>query len=125
MKKLCAWLSVLILVGFSSLSLAASKTATAVDINAADATAIAAAMKGVGKVKSDAIVKYRTTNGPFASVDDLAKVPGITKKIIDDNRATLSVSGAPAKAAASAPAPAAAAPKPAAPAAAAKPTTTK
>lgn len=57
-------------------------------------------LKGVGPVKSKAIVDYRVKNGPFKSVDDLEKVPGFGKKTVDKLRNDLTVSGgsAPAKA---------------------------
>jgi competence protein ComEA len=60
--------------------------AAQVDINSADAKTLAQALNGVGLVKAEAIVAYRTTNGPFRSVDDLAKVKGIGTKTIDANR---------------------------------------
>ncbi len=47
-----------------------------VDINTADAAALEK-LPGVGPVTAKAIVDYRTANGRFASVDDLAKVDGI------------------------------------------------
>ena len=57
-----------------------------VDINSADAETLAASIDGVGTQKAIAIVKYREANGPFASVDDLAKVQGIGMKTVDRNR---------------------------------------
>ncbi len=60
-----------------------------VDINHANAANIAAALKGVGASKAEAIVAYRAKNGPFKSVDDLAMVKGIGQKIVDDNRASI------------------------------------
>lgn len=69
------------------LLLALSGTAAAqVDINHADAKALAEAMDGVGLTKAEAIVAYRDTHGPFRSVDDLAKVRGIGAKTIHANR---------------------------------------
>jgi competence ComEA-like helix-hairpin-helix protein len=73
--------------------------AEAIDINAADTAGFEKAMKGVGPVKSKAIVDYRAKNGPFKSVEDLLKVDGIGKKTLDDNRANLSVGGVAAPAA--------------------------
>ena len=133
MKQLRVWLSALVLMGFVGLAWGAS-VATPVDINTANAATLAKCMKGVGKAKSEAIVKYRTEHGNFASIDDLTKVTGgggISKKIIEDNRATATAGkAAPAKATTMTPATPAAAPKPAttmtpaAPAAAPKPATT-
>jgi competence protein ComEA len=84
-----------------------------VNINTADAAALAKALNGIGPAKAKAIVSYRDKNGPFKSVDQLAMVDGITQKLIDKNRADIKL-GAAEKAGAPAPAPAAA--KPAKPA---------
>ena len=56
--------------------------ATAIDINSADATQLEA-LPGIGPTKSKAIVDYRTKNGPFQSVADLEKVPGIGPKTME------------------------------------------
>jgi competence protein ComEA len=48
-----------------------------VDLNAADAQTLAA-LPGIGPVLADRIVAFRDANGPFASVDGLADVAGIT-----------------------------------------------
>ena len=60
-----------------------------VNINTADATALAKALDGIGPAKASAIVSYREKNGPFKSVDQLAMVEGITQKLIDKNRADI------------------------------------
>ena len=39
--------------------------------------------------KAEAIVSYREKNGPFKSADDLAKVKGLGKKLIDQNKSYL------------------------------------
>jgi competence protein ComEA len=62
-----------------------------VEINTADAETLAAGIDGVGTQKAMAIVQYREANGPFSSVDDLAKVQGIGMKTVDRNRSNLSV----------------------------------
>lgn len=67
--------------------------AGAVDINTADAEALATALDGVGLTKAEAIITYREANGPFISVDDLAKVKGIGAATVDRNRKSLSVGG--------------------------------
>ena len=70
--------------------------AAPVNINSADAATIDAAMKGVGAKYAAAIVAYRTKNGPFKRVDDLTKVKGIGPKVVERNRANLTI-GEPAK----------------------------
>ena len=74
-----------------------------VDINTADASTLAKELNGVGPARAQAIVAYRNEHGPFKSVDDLALVKNMPRKIIDNNRELLKVDGAGAKAAASKP----------------------
>src|SRR3954465_13781011 len=64
-----------------------------VNINTADANALAKALNGIGPAKAKAIVSYREKNGPFKSVDQLAMVEGITQKLIDKNRADIKLGG--------------------------------
>jgi len=72
-----------------------------VNVNTADATALAKALNGIGPAKAKAIVSYREKNGPFKSVDQLAMVEGITQKLIDKNRADIKLGGDKAAAPAS------------------------
>ncbi|HEY8554595.1 MAG TPA: helix-hairpin-helix domain-containing protein [Burkholderiales bacterium] len=74
----------------SFLALTAAHAAP-VDINTADAKTLDKAMVGVGPKVAQAIVDYRTKNGPFKSVDDLGKVKGVGKQTIEKNRANLTV----------------------------------
>ncbi|MEJ2344408.1 MAG: helix-hairpin-helix domain-containing protein [Gammaproteobacteria bacterium] len=62
-----------------------------VDINSANAEAIAAALKGVGQQKAQAIVAYRHAHGPFKSADDLAMVKGIGTRTIEMNRDSIRI----------------------------------
>ena len=73
----------------ATLLLAQLVQAEPVNINTADATALAKALNGIGPAKAKAIVSYRDKNGPFKSVDQLAMVEGITQKLIDKNRADI------------------------------------
>ena len=60
-----------------------------VNVNTADATALAKALNGIGPAKAKAIVSYREKNGPFKTADQLAMVEGISQKLIDRNRADI------------------------------------
>ena len=75
-----------------------------VNVNTADASALAKALNGIGPAKAKAIVTYREKNGPFKSVDQLAMVDGITQKLIDKNRADIKLGGDKSAAPAAAPA---------------------
>ena len=63
----------------------------AVNINKADAAAMASALKGVGNARAEEIVRYRDAYGPFTSVDELAEVKGIGKSTLDNNRARITL----------------------------------
>ena len=53
-----------------------------VDVNAADERTLAE-LPGIGPTLAERIVAFRTLNGPFASVDGLADVAGITPRRLD------------------------------------------
>jgi len=82
--------------------------ATPVNINQADAAAIARSLDGIGQSKAEAIVAWREAHGPFKKADDLKHVKGIGKATIERNRAAILLaddgSAAAATAAADAPA---------------------
>ena len=73
-------------------AMAASPTGP-IDLNTADAPALAAALAGVGSAKAQAIVDYRRRHGPFKSVDELALVKGIGPRTLERNRDRLTVRG--------------------------------
>ncbi|MGI9304111.1 MAG: ComEA family DNA-binding protein [Gammaproteobacteria bacterium] len=68
--------------------LASSAFAGPVNINTAGADALAE-LKGVGENKAAAIVAYREANGPFTSIQDLAKVKGIGARTVELNKAEI------------------------------------
>ncbi|KAB0655520.1 ComEA family DNA-binding protein [Burkholderia diffusa] len=82
-----------------SLSLAAG-IAAAVEVNTADQAALES-VKGLGPVKSKAIIDERTKNGPFKDADDLAnRVKGLgTKSVghLEENGLTIGGSSTPPK----------------------------
>ena len=61
-------------------------SAQQVNINTADATVLAAGLKGVGRARAAEIVRYRETFGPFASPDELMEVKGIGRSTLELNR---------------------------------------
>lgn len=62
-----------------------------VNVNTADAKTIAKELKGIGLSRAQAIVAYREKNGPFKSVDDLARVKGVGMRVVEQNRANIQV----------------------------------
>lgn len=55
------------------------------DINKSSAKQITAGLS-FSPAHADLIVKYRTENGPFKTYEDLEKVPGISRKILDEQK---------------------------------------
>jgi competence ComEA-like helix-hairpin-helix protein len=52
-----------------------------VNINTAEAAELAV-LPGIGPARAQRIVSYRQAHGPFATVEDLARVPGLSARII-------------------------------------------
>ena len=63
-----------------------------VDINRAGAEELAEKLSGIGPAKSQAIVDYRESHGPFKTVDELINVKGIGPRTLEKNRPQLTVS---------------------------------
>ncbi len=63
-----------------------------VNINAASVNQLQY-LNGIGAKKAQAIVEFRTKT-PFGSVDELVKVKGIGKKLVNKLRPQLSIKGA-------------------------------
>lgn len=57
-----------------------------VNINTADAKSLAKQLIGVGTSRAKKIVKYRDSHGPFSSAEDLSKIKGISKNIVEKNK---------------------------------------
>jgi competence protein ComEA len=55
---------------------ASTGSAGTVDLNQADSTALAT-LPGIGQTTAEAIVAYRTSNGPFKRIEDVQDVKGI------------------------------------------------
>ena len=74
------------------LSVSTSVFATPVNINSADSKTIATSLAGIGPGKAEAIVKYRSENGPFKSVEEIKNVKGIGSKIFEKIKSDLIIS---------------------------------
>ncbi|MDF1877436.1 helix-hairpin-helix domain-containing protein [Sulfurimonas sp. SAG-AH-194-L11] len=59
-----------------------------VDLNNASSSELLA-LNGIGKAKAQKIINYRELNECFKSIDELANIDGISKKIISSNRTNL------------------------------------
>ena len=84
MKRL--FIVLVMLVAFGGAAVAA------VNINTATMEELTS-IKGVGDKRAQEIIDYRTKNGPFKSVDDLEKVPGVGPGMMKRIRSQLSTSG--------------------------------
>jgi competence protein ComEA len=89
--------SLVLAAAFAGQAFAADK----VDINTADAATIGRVLANVGPAKAEAIVAHRDANGPYKSLEQLAKVKGIGLKTVEKNRDRIELGGGgPAKKAA-------------------------
>ncbi|MBD5113435.1 MAG: ComEA family DNA-binding protein [Ruminococcaceae bacterium] len=61
-----------------------------ININSADLEQLQQ-LDGIGKVKAQAIIDYRESNGAFRTVDELTKVNGIGEKTLEKNRDRITV----------------------------------
>ncbi len=75
--------AVLMLV-FSLLSGFAQAEPAVININTATVETLAS-LDGVGESKAQAIIAYRSENGPFQSADDLTNVKGIGERTLEKN----------------------------------------
>ncbi|SAL69305.1 ComEA family DNA-binding protein [Caballeronia telluris] len=87
-KLLMLWVAIMLSIGAAF---------AAVDVNTADQAALES-VKGLGPVKSKAIIDERTKNGPYKDADDLAtRVKGLgTKSVANLETAGLTVGGSSA-----------------------------
>jgi competence protein ComEA len=75
-----------------------ARAADKVDVNSADAATIDRVLLNIGPSKAQAIVAHRDANGPYKSLEQLAKVKGIGLKTVEKNRDRIQLGGAKAAA---------------------------
>lgn len=79
-----------LLLAFTLLSGFAYAEPSQININTASVETLAS-LDGVGETKAQAIVAYRSENGPFQSAEDLVQVNGIGNRTLEKNSGRLSV----------------------------------
>lgn len=79
-----------LLLVFTLLTGFAHAEPTAININTATVETLAA-LDGVGESKAQAIVAYRSENGPFKTENDLVNVKGIGERTLEKNLERLTV----------------------------------
>jgi competence protein ComEA len=84
MKKLLLALLLLFTIAGAAMAAVNINTATKEELTS---------LKGIGDKRAQEIINYRTKNGPFKTVDDLGKVPGIGPGILKQIRPNVTVSG--------------------------------
>lgn len=84
-------LALMLIVSFSGMGFAAEGQ---VDLNTSTAKELQQ-LPGIGKGLAKRIVDYRTTNGPFKTVEELMKVKGIGKKTFAKMQDRLTVGSSP------------------------------
>lgn len=67
-----------------------SSATSVININTANLTALQT-LSGIGPVKAQAIIDYRTQHGPFTKIDDIKKVSGIGQATFDKIKDRLTV----------------------------------
>ncbi|HEX8979662.1 MAG TPA: helix-hairpin-helix domain-containing protein [Parasulfuritortus sp.] len=82
MKKTIAALLLSVLMAVPAFAAVNLNTATQAELEA---------VKGIGPAKAKAILTYREQNGPFKSLDDLAKVKGFGKASANKLKGQLTV----------------------------------
>jgi competence protein ComEA len=95
MTKITQALQGLLLAGLLALSFQTAHAGERIDINTADVATLDRVLLNIGPAKAQAIVAYRTANGPFRSIEQLALVKGIGLKTIEKNRDRIVVGAAP------------------------------
>ncbi len=74
----------------SQQSAAMSTAETVINVNTADVKQLTA-VKGIGLKLAQSIIEYRKEHGPFAALEDLSKVKGISQQFVEQHKADLRI----------------------------------
>jgi competence protein ComEA len=85
LKNAMLAMSLAVSASLFAMQTAAVQTGQPVNINTADAQAIAENLNGIGIKKAEAIIEYRKAHGPFKTLDDLKEVKGIGDATVANN----------------------------------------
>lgn len=77
--------------GAMASTIEARKAQPRININTADANALADGLVGVGPAKAQAIVAWRKQKGPFKAISELSAVKGMGSALIERNKDRLSL----------------------------------
>ncbi|MDZ7670768.1 MAG: helix-hairpin-helix domain-containing protein [Gammaproteobacteria bacterium] len=85
MIRICKAALIALMLSLSSLAWSVGEDEPLVNINTADAVALAQGLTGVGDARAEAIVRYREEHGQFVDVYELANVKGIGERTVEMN----------------------------------------
>ena len=91
MRLIQIWLFVAVATLGSAIWAGEDASLARVNINTADAAALADTLDGVGVARARAIVNYRETYGAFEVADDLVEVRGIGVQVLEQNRDRITI----------------------------------
>ena len=89
--NLSIWLKRLFLSLVLVSGLVSADVPSTVNINTADASALAAGLNGIGTSRAEDIVRYREEFGPFTTVEQLTEVKGVGASTLEKNRARITL----------------------------------
>jgi competence protein ComEA len=75
-------------------SLATGAAFATVNLNTAQQSELQR-IRGLDKFKAKAIIEYRAQNGPFGTLEELEKVPGFTRDVVEAVKPELALAGDP------------------------------